>query len=132
MSNDLVILSKSELLKRIPHSHPHLAEPLIDLLNKAQLVDSEGVGTLEVDKYGAYGFTLAPYVEFMVGGKHKLYLTPQPAIPEGFVLAPIEPNIDMLYAMLLAYQNAQWNSDSWESAFSIAYKAMLSAAKKEG
>ena len=48
-----------------------------------------------------------------------LYTTPQPAIPDGWVLVPAEPTPEMQRAM----QQAEWPDE--------AYKAMLAAAPKE-
>ena len=48
-----------------------------------------------------------------------VYTTPQPAIPDGWQLVPVEPTPEMQRAM----QQAEWPDE--------AYKAMLAAAPKE-
>lgn len=48
-------------------------------------------------------------------------------VPPGYVLVPKEPTPEMVEAWHRGYEKGQWNADSWDSAFSVAYKAMLSS-----
>lgn len=52
---------------------------------------------------------------------------PQGAMP-GWQWVPVEPTKEMVEAWHRAYDKGQWNAESWESAFSLAHKAMLSSA----
>jgi hypothetical protein len=51
-----------------------------------------------------------------------------PSIPDDMVLIPTVPTKEMVEAWHRAYEHGQWNADSWESAFSLAHKAMIAAA----
>lgn len=43
------------------------------------------------------------------------------------VMVPREPTKEMMEAWHRGYERGEWNADSWDSAFSVAYKAMLAA-----
>jgi hypothetical protein len=50
------------------------------------------------------------------------------------MLVPKKPTREMMEAWFRAYDEQQWNANSWESAFDVAYTAMFAAAirKSEG
>jgi hypothetical protein len=44
------------------------------------------------------------------------------------MLVPKKPTKEMMEAWFRAYDEQQWNANSWESAFDVAYTAMFAAA----
>lgn len=71
-----------------------------------------------------------------------LYTTPQPAIPAGWQLVPVEPTPEMLDAYMKANKEywfeydkldapiGKWCAGTVKQAFEVSYKSMLAAAPK--
>jgi len=92
------------------------------------LFDMVGKLALKLDLDGEtylYGETQAAWESFKAGAALNAV-----SVPDGYVLVTIEPTKEMLEAWHRAYEKGQWNADSWESAFSLAHKAMINAAPK--
>ena len=119
MNNDLVILSKSELMKLVINKdyqkdqlYVFTKEQLNELLNKAQVVNGEAVAWRV--KYTSTGDWYLSSIELSQNSLdyikrefknvkiEPLFTTPQPAIPEGFMLAPIEQDkVKTTYAWMV-------------------------------
>lgn len=139
MSNDLVILSKSELMALVINKdyqkdqlYIFTKEQLTELLNKAQVVNGEAVGVVAFDGIGEQQTTAIKWLtDYRPKQNDKLYISPQPAIPEGFMLVPIEPDEEMIFAgaEVIALDEVK---TFLKNIVTKVYKAMLSVPKKEG
>jgi hypothetical protein len=58
-----------------------------------------------------------------------LYATPQPVVPEGYVLVPVEPTEAILEALDVAMTGSVHGIGGWDNYIESLYKAMLSAGK---
>ena len=79
----------------------------------------EAVAEVRADK----GLTYGNRPTLPVGTK--LYLAPQPAVPEGYALVPVEPTEEMMRELTDPF--IAINGDN-RTAFNAAYRAMLAAA----
>lgn len=135
MSNDLVILSKSELLAQIEAAYLVCSRKALDeFINKAQLVNSEVVGYALINENTSRCEHITRQVVPKMDGSHNkykpVYLSPQPAIPEGFMLVPIEPT-DLMLNEAADVMKFHWEtSNSLQFNARDIYKSMLSKIKK--
>lgn len=142
MNNDLVIISKAAIEKIINQLSNfnyawHLIDALRELLNKAQVVDGKSIATMHKDGSKLNYSAIWKDIQALNNGDYKLYLTPQPqpAIPEWFVLAPIEPTEEMLLSVDEEVGGHCHSCTKWKASHDdcrAIYKALIESIKKNG
>ena len=134
--SDKVIVSKAEILERLNQLHAcnylsqYAADNLYALLDQAQPAPVASEPDYLTDDYNSPAYPASNVNSWKYENKSRmtlpLYKKPQPAIPEGYQLVPIEPTEEMIEA-----GNKAFMCGSSVDLIQRTYKAMI-AAKKEG